>query len=277
MTEALTELTGDVVFAEGPRWHDDRLWFSDMHGEAVYSVGLGGDRRCELTLPGRRPSGLGFLSDGAMLVVSILERQVLRWDGASLSVHADLSDLEALGCNDMIVTDRGVAYVGAFPEPGRPEAAVYRVDPDGRTAVAASDVVFPNGMVMTPAGSLIVAESMGRRFAEFDVAADGTLHDRRIFADCPGFGPDGICLDAAGSIWAAMPIGRQFQRIAPGGEVQATIPMGDRLAIACALGGPERKHLFLLSALEHAAAKLAGTRNSRIDVIEVDVAGAGQQ
>ena len=205
-----------------------------MHGEAVYSVGLDGHRRCEVALPGRRPSGLGFLPDGSMLVVSIGERRVLRWDGASLSVHADLAHLEALGCNDMIVTDEGVAYVGAFPDPARPLASIYRVDPDGQTAVAATDVSFPNGMVITPERSLIVAESMGRRFAEFDIGPDGSLRNRRVYAECPGFGPDGICLDAEGFIWAAMPLGRQFQRIAPGGAVQTTIPMGNRMAIACA-------------------------------------------
>ena len=277
MAGTVRELTNDIVFAEGPRWRDGRLWFSDMHGGAVHSVDLRGDRRCELTLDDHRPSGLGFLPDGSLLVVSIDERQVLRWDGASLTVHADLSELEPIGCNDMIVDDRGVAYVGAFPEVAQPSTSIYRVDPDGHTTVAASDVVFPNGMVITPDGALIVAESLGRRFTQFDIGEGGELENRRLFAECPGYGPDGICLDAEGAIWAAMPLAHQFLRIAPGGEVLETIEMGERLAIACALGGPERRHLFLLSALGHSADELAGTRRSRIDVVEVEVAGAGQQ
>ena len=279
MTSALQELTGDVVFAEGPRWHDGRLWFSDMHGGAVHSVDLDGDRQCELTLDRHRPSGLGFLPDGTLLVVSIDARQVLRWDGASLTVHADLSALEPTGCNDMIVDERGVAYVGAFPEVAQPSTSIYRVDPDGHTVLAASDVVFPNGMVITPDRALIVAESLGRRFTQFDIGDGGELEGRRVFAECPGYGPDGICLDAEGAVWAAMPLAHQFLRIAPGGEVRETIDMGDRLAIACAFGGPERRHLFLLSALAHGAAELAGTRSSRIDVVEVEpgLGGAGQQ
>ena len=277
MQHELTNLVSGIVFGEGPRWRHDRLWFSDMHGEAVYSVSLTGDLRTEVSLPGRRPSGLGFLPDGSLLIVSMLEREVLRWDGSTLTVHGDLSGLEPDGCNDMYVTADGTAYVGAYPEPVTKPGRLYRVDPDGSVAVAASDMNFPNGMVQTPDGTLIVAESLGRHFTEFDIDADGNLDNRRVYAACPGFGPDGICLDADGAVWASMTLGRQFQRIAPGGEVLDVIDMGERMAIACALGGPDRRHLFLLSALDHSAAALAGTRLGRIDVVEVPVPGAGRQ
>jgi len=276
MTGDARVVAEDVVFAEAPRWHDGRLWFSDMHGEAVYTVDLEGRRDTVLELRGRRPSGLGFLPDGSLLVVSMIERQVLRWDGQVLAVHADLASLEADGCNDMVVDQQGFAYVGSFPPPARPAGTVYVVDPGGGVRVAAENVVFPNGSAISPDGrTLIVAESLGRRFSRFDVQADGSLANRAIFADCPGFGPDGICLDESGAIWAAMPLGHQFQRIAPGGEVLDTLGTGSRLAIACALGGPDRRHLFLLTATEHAPEALRGTRNSRIEVLVVGTAGAG--
>jgi sugar lactone lactonase YvrE len=269
-------LTGGFVFAEGPRWHGDKLWLSDMHGESVWTVELSGQRELVVDLPGRRPSGLGFLPNGDLLIVSMLERQILRWNGSELGVHADVSDLIASGCNDMVVDGDGRAYVGSFPPPSSPDGQIVLVEPDGTARLAADDVVFPNGTVITPDGmKLIVAESLGRRLTEFAISADGSLTDRRMYADCPGRGPDGICLDEEGAVWAAMPLARQFQRILPGGAIANSITVDERMAIACALGGPDRTTLFLLTANDHAPEALRGTRDSQIHIMTVPDAGAG--
>ena len=276
MSPAAPELLASgFVFAEGPRWRGDRLWLSDMHGESVWTVDLSGQRELVVELPGRRPSGLGFLPNGDLLIVSMLERQILRWNGSELDVHADVSDLIPSGCNDMVVDGDGRAYVGSFPPPSSPDGQIVLVEPDGTARLAADDVVFPNGTVITADGTkLIVAESLGRRLTEFDISPDGSLTDRRMYADCPGRGPDGICLDEEGAVWAAMPLARQFQRILPGGAVANSISVDERMAIACALGGPDRTTLFLLTANDHAPEALRGTRDSQIHIVTVPVAGA---
>jgi sugar lactone lactonase YvrE len=269
-------LVDGLVFGEGPRWRGDRLWFSDMHGEAVHTVDLHGRVETVVELPGRRPSGLGFLPDATLLIVSMLEREILRWDGVDLAVHADLSSLVPDGLNDMVVDAHGNAYVGSFPPASDPSGVVVLVRPDGSREVAARDVRFPNGGVIADGGrALIVAESLGRRFTRFTIAGDGTLRDRSVFADVAPRGPDGICLDVEGAVWAAMTLAREFVRVAPGGEILATVAIDDRLAIACALGGPDLRTLFLFTATEHAPDALRGTRDATIHAVEVDVPGAG--
>ena len=269
-------LIGGIVFGEAPRWHDDRLWFSDMHGEAVWTVDLSGRRDLVVELPGRRPSGLGFLPDWDLLIVSMLDRHILRWNGSDVTLHADLSAAVPSGCNDMVVGHDGRAYVGSFPPVATPNGPIIAVESDGSFRVAAEDLIFPNGSVITSDGrSLIVAESLGRCLTAFDIAPDGSLSNRRIYADCSGRGPDGICLDAEGAVWAAMPLARRFERILPGGTVAETVAVDGRMAIACALGGTDRRTLFLLSATDHSPDALRGTRDARIDVVRVHVPGAG--
>jgi sugar lactone lactonase YvrE len=269
-------LTQGFVFGEGPRWRHDRLWFSDMHGEAVWTVDMSGNSELVVELPGRRPSGLGFLPNGDLLIVSMLDREILRWNGTQLTLHADLSGLVGTGCNDMVVDSHGRAYVGSFPSPSSPEGPIILVESDGAARIIVDNVVFPNGSVITPNGEvLIVAESLGRRLTAFDIATDGSLSQRRTYAECPGRGPDGICLDEEGAVWAAMPLAREFQRLLPGGVVAESISLDGRMAIACALGGPERRTLFLLSANDHAPEALRGTHDARIDIVRVPIAGAG--
>jgi len=271
-----TRLVDGLVFGEGPRWRDGRLWLSDMHGAAVHTVDLDGRLETVVSVPGRRPSGLGFLPDGSLLIVSMLEREVLRWDGATLSVHADLRPLVPDGCNDMVVDAHGNAYVGSFPPASDPAGVLVLVRPDGRSEIAASGLSFPNGCVIGDGGrTLIVAESLGRRLTRFTIGDDGSVSDRTVFADVAPRGPDGICLDADGAVWAAMTLAHEFVRIAPGGDVLETISFGDRLAIACTLGGPDLRTLFLLTALEHAPDALRGTRDATIHIVEADVPGAG--
>jgi sugar lactone lactonase YvrE len=269
-------LVDGFVFGEGPRWHDRRLWFSDMHGEAVYATGLSGQLEKVVGLPGRQPSGLGFLPDGSLLIVSMLEPEILRWDGHDLSVHSDLRGLVGDRCNDMVVDAHGSAYIGSFPPPSKPEGVIVHVKPDGSARIAAEDVSFPNGSVVADGGSaLIVAESMGRRVTRFRIASDGSLTDRTMFADCSPDAPDGICLDVEGAIWAAFPLAQEFRRIAPGGEVLNRISLDDRLAIACTLGGPELRSLLLLTSRALPGDAIRGTRDATVHVVDVEVPGAG--
>jgi sugar lactone lactonase YvrE len=247
-----------------------------MHGEAVRTVDIGGRLETVAELPGREPSGLGFLPEGALLVVSMLEPQILRVEGQDVNVHADLSSLVNDRCNDMVVDGRGNAYVGTFPPVSDPRGVLVLVEPDGSARIVAEDVVFPNGCVVADEGrSLIVAESLGRRFTKFDIAADGSLTDRRVFAECAPYGPDGICIDAEGALWAAMPLAHEFQRIAPGGEILERIPMGERLAIACTLGGSELRTLFLLTSMQLPGESIKGTHDATIHIVEVDIPGTG--
>jgi len=261
-------------FGEGPRWHDDRLWVSDFFQHEISSFGPSGDRRTEVRLDDQ-PSGLGWLPSGDLLVVAMKARRVCRIDGEGVAhVHADLAHIATGMCNDMVVDARGNAYVGNFGLEGRADLALVR--PDGTSEVAASGLEFPNGSVITPDGAtLIVGESMGRRYSAFTIRDDGTLGDRRVWAEVPGMAPDGCALDAEGAIWMADAIGAgQCHRVTEGGEIVATVT-ATQPVFACALGGPERRTLHLITAPSHGEEICAARALGRIETVEVDVPGAG--
>ncbi|HEY7053242.1 MAG TPA: SMP-30/gluconolactonase/LRE family protein [Mycobacterium sp.] len=271
-TVVLTPLANGFCFGEGPRWFEGLLWFSDMLGEAVHTVDLHGSVTT-LPLPGHAPSGLGFRPDGSMLIACTTSRQVLSYDGEAVTTLLDLSDTVPADLGDMVVDELGRAYVGSQARHG---GVIVRVDADSDARVVATDLDFPNGMVITPDGTtLIVAESVARRLTAFTIGDDGSLSDRRIFADGLDGPPDGIALDAGGGVWASMTLARQFERILHGGTVTDRIDMGERTAIACTLGGPERRTLFLLSSTDAYPQRLLGTKLSRIDAVTVDIPGAG--
>lgn len=266
-------------FGEGPRWHDGRLWVSDFYAHAVSSYGPDGDRRVEVELDDQ-PSGLGWLPDGDLLVVAMTSRQVRRFDSAGVGhLHADLSSIAGANTNDMVVDGRGNAYVGNFGfdlEAGdKPRAAdLALVRPEGSAEMAATDLRFPNGSVITPDGStLIVGESMGARYTAFTISDDGTLSDRRVWAEVPGRGPDGCALDADGAIWMADAFGAGCVRVAEGGEILEVVEASQPV-FACALGGPDRTSLFLITAPGFGESQ-AGSATGRIEVAEVDVSAAG--
>jgi sugar lactone lactonase YvrE len=277
VVEGEPELLADgFAFGEGPRWRDGMLWFSDMHGEAVYTVTLSGQVERRLHLPGKKPSGLGFLPDGSALVVSMTDRAVLRLDReGSVELYAALDSLVQDEINDMVVAPDGTAFVGTYST--TPDGGVLvRVSPDGKAEIAADRLDFPNGMVVSPDGrTLTVAESKARRFTAYDLADDGTLSGRRVVATTPDAAPDGIALDAEGGLWAGFPLGHEFCRVLPGGEVTDRISMGDDMAIACALGGDDRRTLFLLSSRSWDAKALGGARTSTVKTVRVSVPGAG--
>jgi sugar lactone lactonase YvrE len=269
-------LANGFCFGEGPRWFEGLLWFSDMLGEAVHTSTLGGSLTT-LPLPGHCPSGLGFRPDGSLLIASTEDRKVLRYDGETVMEIADLTPLVPADLGDMVIDDAGRAYIGSQASSGG--GVIVRLDPDDSATVVAEDLDFPNGMVITPdRKTLIVAESIGRRLTAFTIdgpGAPGALGDRRVFADGLDGPPDGIALDAEGGVWTSMTLAHQFERIVAGGAVTDRIDMGERVAIACALGGPERRILFLLSSIDAYPQRLVGTRLSRLDAVQVATPGAG--
>ncbi|MFS0896057.1 SMP-30/gluconolactonase/LRE family protein [Mycolicibacterium litorale] len=267
-----TLLTAGYCFGEGPRWFEGLLWFSDMLGEAVHTVDLSGSVTT-LPVPGHAPSGLGFRPDGSLLIASTRSRQVLRYDGETVTVVADLAELTGADLGDMVVDDAGRAYIGSQ---ARTDGVIVRLDGDGAATVVAHGLDFPNGMAITEdRATLIVAESTGRRLTAFTIGDDGALRDRRTFADGLDGPPDGIAIDTGGGVWTALTLAHQFQRVVDGGAVTDRIDIGDRIAVACALGGPERRMLFLVSATDAYPERLVGTKNSCVDTTIVDLPGAG--
>ncbi len=277
MSETRVLLEG-LRFPEGPRWHDGKLWFSDMHSGCVMTLDASGRAETVLRLDDE-PSGLGWLPDGRLLVVSMHERKVLRREHDGLVVHADLAAVASFHANDMLVDARGRAYVGnfGFDLNGGAEqqtANLALVHPDGRVEVAASDLMFPNGTVLTPDGAtLIVGETFDAQLTAFDVADDGRLSKRRVWAKIERGVPDGICLDAEGAIWVASPISKGVLRLREGGEVLQRIAV-EHQAYACMLGGDDRRTLYLCTAADHDPAK-TGSKTGRIESVRVDVPGAG--
>jgi sugar lactone lactonase YvrE len=291
MARATRVLAEGLYFGEGPRWRDGRLWFSDFYAHAVKSVSLAGDLRTEFEIDDQ-PSGLGWMPDGSLLVVSMVKRQVLRRtpDG-QIAIHADLGHIATWHCNDMVVDAQGGAYVGNFgfnldaeiesrgvPDvlANHPTAKLAYVAPDGQTRVAAEDMHFPNGPVITPDGrNLIVGETLAGVLTAFDIGPDGDLSNRRVWAPTSPAVPDGICLDADGAIWVANPIAPQCVRIAEGGEVKEIIDTGAP-CYACMLGGEDGRTLFMLTASSSDGHAAAASPTCRILVASVDSPHAGR-
>lgn len=276
----LKPLVEGLAFPEGPRWRGGKLFFSDQHNHVVLVVDAGGRVEIVCQVP-NRPSGLGWLPDGRMLIVSMGDRKLLRLERDGLRVHADLGALASWDCNDMVVDAQGRAYVGNFGydlvanAPQRP-AELVMVTPDGKASVVARDLAFPNGTVITPDGkTLIVGETMGGRLTAFDIAPDGSLGNRRVWADVAPDTPDGIALDAEGALWVASPLRRQTIRVFDGGKVTERIPT-DQMSIACALGGEDGKTLFLLTAPTLVPEECRAQRGSKILTTRVDVPHAGR-
>jgi sugar lactone lactonase YvrE len=274
-----TILLDDLTFPEAPRWRDGKLWFSDFYSHRVIRVGLDGRAESIVQVP-QRPSGLGWTQDGALLVVSMLDRRLMRVEGETLRLVADLSALATGPCNDMVVDRAGRAYVGNFGfdrHAGEPErtTCIARVDSDGTITRAADDLSFPNGTVITPDGKrLIVGETFTKRLTCFDIGRDGALANRRLFAQLEDCYPDGICLDAEGAIWVADARGNRLVRVFEGGRVERMVSTGTQGAFACMLGGEDRRTLFICTCSGSGPA-MASKRDGRIEFARVDVPGAG--
>ncbi|SFT51522.1 Sugar lactone lactonase YvrE [Geodermatophilus amargosae] len=279
MDATTTTLAGDLGFPEGPRWHEGQLVFSDFHDRRVRSLTPDGDLATVLDLDDA-PSGLGWTPEGTLLVVSMTRRALLEVTGAGPVVRADLTGLTRSRANDLVVDAAGRAYVSSFGfdlvggAPVEPTGLV-RVDPDGTAVVVADDLRFPNGMALSDDGrTLVVAETYGARLTAFDVADDGSLSGRRVFADTPGLAPDGICLDADGHVWFATARTAEVLRVREGGEVTGRVAVGSGSpSYACTLGGDDGRTLFVCTAPTWAE---GGPRAGRIEVATVDVPRAGR-
>ncbi|MDD5723514.1 MAG: SMP-30/gluconolactonase/LRE family protein [Syntrophales bacterium] len=287
MTVETTLLLDGLGFPEGPRWHDGKLWFSDFRTRKIMTVDLEGNAETIAKVQGQ-PSGLGWLPDQSLLVVSMVDRRLLRLHNSTLSEFANLSGLTSSYCNDMVVDHSGRAYIGnfgslLFEQPYRP-AGVILVTPTGEARVVAGEMAFPNGSVITPDGeTLIVGESLAARLTAFDIETDGSLSHRRVWAQFDDLGllsrraetinritPDGICLDAEGAVWVASPNSRsELVRVREGGEITHRFEL-EHTPFACMLGGPDRLTLFVLT-----SSLYESNGAGRIETIRVDVPGAG--
>ncbi|UCE85924.1 MAG: SMP-30/gluconolactonase/LRE family protein [Deltaproteobacteria bacterium] len=279
MHRETTVLLDGLAFPEGPRWRDGKLWFSDMHARAVMTVDATGSAETVVDVPGQ-PSGLGWLPDGRLLIVSMTDRRLLRLDPDGLAEVANLEALASFHCNDMVVDGGGCAYVGNFgfdldaretPKP----AEIVRVTPEGDARIVADDLDFPNGSVITPDGrTLIVGESFGACLTAFDIEADGSLGGRRVWARLERAVPDGICLDAEGAIWVASPVSAEVLRVHEGGAVSDRVKVSTQ-AFACMLGGDDRRTLFVCTATTSRGDEARAQRAGRIETARVESPGAG--
>ena len=281
-TEVLIE---GLTFTEGPRWHDGRLYFSDFFTHRVLAVDTKGNMETIVETP-QQPSGLGWSPDGSMLIVSMNDQKLLSFSNGELSEVADLSQLTTHFCNDMVVDKKGNAYVGNFGfdlhagEPIKPTNLIL-VRPGEEPCVVAENVFFPNGTVITPDDkTLIVGETFASCLTAFDINEDGTLANRRVWADLRSIEdgytpvPDGICLDAEGAIWVASPSTNDVIRVQEGGALLDKVEV-DRGAFACMLGGENGNTLFISTANDSTEETCLKERSARIEVIDVDVPRAG--
>ena len=289
MTETLTAepFVSGLFFGECPRWHEGRLWYSDFFAHAVFSVAPGGEPRVEVDFDGE-PAGLGWLPDGRLLINSRLDRLVYRREpDGTLVVHGDLRPFATWHANDMVVAANGQAYAGNFGfdldglYDGSVDASaisatsLVRVDPDGTSHEAAADLRFPNGAVITEdGGTLIIAESFGGQLTAFERTADGTLTNRRVWAELDGVAPDGICLCADGSVWVANALAAECVRVAEGGAVLERVTTS-RNCYACMLGDDDRRTLYLVTAVDSNAAVARANRDGALEKVRTTVPGSG--
>src|SRR5579871_186068 len=281
MPELHTLLTG-ITFGESPRWHEGRLWFADWGAQEILAVDLEGKSEVIVRVPFPAfPMCLDFLPTGNLLVVAARDRLLLRLESdGQLSLYADLSGLSAYGCNEVVVDGRGNAYLNnvGFDFPGGTFAPglIALVTPDGEACQVADGVAFPNGMVVTPDNAtLIVAESYSHCLTAFDIAADGSLSHRRVWADLGEDNPDGICLDADNAVWYSDVPHQRCVRVREGGEVLHTIEL-DRGCFACAPGGADKRTLFLMATQWHGAASMTGgARTGQILTTRAPAPGVG--
>jgi len=277
----LQPLLGGLGFAEAPRWHAGALWVSDIARHEVLRIDV-----CSaavervFTTPGE-PSGLGWLPDGSLLVVQMEEHTVLRGSADALALYAQTGAFSRGKLNDMVVGADGRAWLSNMGFDYETETArsttLVALDPQGVAYAAATDLWCPNGMAIAPSGrQLVVGQSASREVLEFDIDSEANLGERRVFGTLPeGACSDGLCMDAAGALWIASPTTREFLRMERGGRISDRVPTPERHAIACVLGGEDRRTLFCLTSSTLSLRAARGTAEGRIGTVRVDVAGAG--
>jgi sugar lactone lactonase YvrE len=274
-------LADGLTFGEGPRWHENKLWISDMHANRILTCDLSGNLEEITQVPGR-PSGLGWLPDGRLLYVSMLDSSLYTFANGKSELYADLGPYCGGDPNDMVVDQQGRAYVGNFGydmlagEEARP-ADLVLVGLDQKPRIVASDLQFPNGTVITPDDStLIIAETFGTKLTAFDIdPSTGDLSGRRTFADLGERTPDGICLDAEGCVWVSCFVNGEYVRVQEGGEITHLIDAGSHAAVACMLGGEDGRTLFLLTSDTDVERLTKGESACRVETVEAPAPSAG--
>jgi sugar lactone lactonase YvrE len=282
------DLVTGLTFSEGPRFYNGSLWLSDFFSKRVLKVDVDSgevETVCQLD---DQPSGLGWLPDGRMLVVSMLNRKVYRLEAnGELKEHADLNSIATYHCNDMLVDTVGRAYVGNFggnfkslaEKYGRealkrmelPTAQIACIEPDGHIKVVAENMIFPNGTVLTNNGkTMVIAETYGNRLIAFDVEDDGTLVNRRVWAQFDDIYPDGICIDSEGAIWASNPIERAVYRVKEGGEITDRVQTS-QYCYAVAIGGKDGRTLYCCTAQTSDPVDALQLKSGKIEIVEVEV------
>lgn len=276
---ALEILAEGLAFPECPRWRGGHLWFSEKRGFRVSRMDPAGNVEAVVET-GDEPGGIGWTPDGRLLVVSQVARSLLRLDPDGLHEVADLSPLTTAKCNDMVVDHLGRAYVGHLGDDRgggrRGPASLVLVTPEGDTRVVADGLSVPNGAALSGDGrTLVLAETGARRLTAFTVEEDGSLADRRTWADVAPLGPDGICLDRDGAVWFAAPGAHEVVRVEEGGPITDRVAVGERMPFACALGGTDGRTLFVCTDDASAPFRADSTGRGRIEAVRVSTRGAG--
>ena len=289
MERKLETLMKGLTFGEGPRWHENKFYFSDFYSHKVYSLDLSGKYEVIVEIP-NQPSGLGWTPDGTMLIVSMKDRKLMSFKDGLLTERADLTELSGFHCNDMVVDIDGNAFIGNFGfntydgEEIKPTNLIL-VRPGEEPVLAAENLFFPNGTVITPDNkTLIVGETYAARLTAFDKSEDGSLSNRRIWADLKVNAeegtvplPDGMCIDEEGAIWVASPSTAEVIRVHEGGMISERIPVQTN-AFACMLGGEDRRTLFICTSNGSGVDPEAALRekSGKIEITQVDVPGCGK-
>ena len=269
----LAPLLSGVAMGESPRWHQNRLWFSDWGAQEILAIDTQGRSEVVVRTPFELPFCIDWLPDGRLLIVAGRESRVVRREhDGSLVTHVDLRDISNQFWNEIVVDGRGNTYVNGGP------GIIALVTAAGSVRQVADGIAFPNGMAITPDNRiLIIAESHGKKLSAFDVDSDGALSNRRAWADLGAGVPDGICIDAENAVWYADVPNKRCVRVREGGEVLQTIDL-DRGGFACMLGGPDRRTLFIVTAEWRGMDKIqevAKARTGQVLTIEAPAPGAG--
>ena len=270
-----TLLADGFTYGEGPRWHDGRFWFADMHADAVRTIDADGTVAVGAEAP--HPSCLGWTADGDLLVTSLHDAVLRRITPGGPEVHCDLSEF-GLSLNDMVALPDGRAYVDVYTERGGgpPSGDLALVERDGTARIVAKGLATPNGLAVTPDGTTLVgAETFGNKLHAWAIQADGSLTDQRVFADLGERSPDGICMDAEGAVWVGCFLSGEFLRVLDGGEITDRVPTGESWAVAPALGGPDMRTLYLVVNDTTFMGIATGESACRIETVEVEVPGVG--
>ena len=266
-------LLTEIAMGESPRWHENRLWFSDWGAQEIVTVDLDGNREVVVRTPFALPFCIDWTADGQLLIVSGREGLLLRRDpNGSLVKYADLRSIADGVWNEIVVDGRGKAYINGGP------GIIALLTHNGSARLVADGIAFPNGMAITPDNAtLIIAESHGKKLTAFDITADGSLSNRRIWADLAGGVPDGICTDADDAVWYADVPNKRCVRVREGGKVMQTVEL-DRGCFACMLGGKDKKTLFIVAAewrgMENIA-EVARARTGRVLTVDAPAPGVG--